>query len=120
MPEVRGVQATEEVKEEWIRAYQIYLEAPGDRYDAKKDRTERINHVADTMRLKRKQAKRRVRNYEAWWRNMKKGKVVMAENFAELPEPKPVPPKPQGSQGSRQPRYPGTSNQGWNPRHGSR
>jgi hypothetical protein len=56
MPELRGVQATPEVKEEWKRAYAIYLQAPGDRYDKKK-------------------AKRRVRNYEAWQRNIKKGLV---------------------------------------------
>jgi hypothetical protein len=75
MPELRGIQATPEVKEEWKRAYAIYLRAPGDRYDKKKDRTERINFVADEMRLTRKQAKRRVRNYEAWQRNIKKGLV---------------------------------------------
>jgi hypothetical protein len=75
MPELRGKQATPEVKEEWKRAYDFYLRAPGDRYDKKKDRTERINFVAESMKLTRKQAKRRVRNYEAWQRNMKKGLV---------------------------------------------
>jgi hypothetical protein len=75
MPELRGKQATPEVKEEWKRAYAIYLSAPGDRYDKKKDRTDRINCVADEMRLTRKQAKRRVRNFEAWQRNIKKGLV---------------------------------------------
>jgi hypothetical protein len=75
MPEQRGKQATAEVKEEWTRAYDFYLEAPGDRYDKKKDRTQRIDHVARAMKLTRKQAKRRVRNYEAWQRNIKKGLV---------------------------------------------
>jgi hypothetical protein len=76
MPELRGVQATPEVKEEWKRAYSFYLQAPGDRYDKKKDRTDRINYVAEKMNLTRKQAKRRVRNYEAWQRNIKKGLVT--------------------------------------------
>ena len=75
MPELRGITATPEIKEEWKRAYAFYLEAPGDRYDKKKDRTDRINHVAEKMNLTRKQAKRRVRNYEAWQRNLKKGLV---------------------------------------------
>ena len=71
MPEQRGKQATADVKSEWTRAYQIYLKAPGDRYDKKKDRTARIDSVANELRLTRKQAKRRVRNYEAWQRNIK-------------------------------------------------
>ncbi len=75
MPEQRGKQATEEVKSEWIRAYEIYQTAPGDRFDKKNDRTKRIDHVAEIMNLTRKQAKRRVRNYEAWQRNIKKGLV---------------------------------------------
>ncbi|HJU53684.1 MAG TPA: hypothetical protein VJ715_03895 [Pyrinomonadaceae bacterium] len=75
MPELRGKQATPEIKEEWVRAYQLYLEAPGVPYDKKKDRTERINHVAARMNLTRKQAKRRIKNYEAWQRNIKKGLV---------------------------------------------
>ena len=75
MPERRGVQATEEVKAEWSTAYRIYLKAPGDRYDKKKDRTSRIDFVAQEMKLTRKQAKRRIRNYEAWQRNIKKGLV---------------------------------------------
>ncbi len=75
MPELRGVQATPETKAEWERAYAIYLSAKGDPYDKKKDRTERINHVAKVMNLTRKQAKRRIRNYEAWQRNIKKGLV---------------------------------------------
>ena len=73
MPERRGVQATEEIKAEWSHAYKIYLKAPGDRYDKKKDRTSRIDFVAQEMKLTRKQAKRRIRNYEAWQRNIKKG-----------------------------------------------
>jgi hypothetical protein len=76
MPELRGKQATAETKDEWIKAYDIYLSAPGNPYDKKKDRTERIEYVARTMRLTRKQAKRRIRNYEAWQRNIKKGLVV--------------------------------------------
>jgi len=75
MPEQRGIQATDEVKSEWTRAYEIYLKAPGDRYDKKNDRTARIDYVAEQMKLTRKQAKRRVRNYEAWQRNIKKGLV---------------------------------------------
>jgi hypothetical protein len=75
MPEQRGKQATADVKSEWTRAYQIYLRAPGDRYDKKKDRTARIDTVANELQLTRKQAKRRVRNYEAWQRNIKKGLV---------------------------------------------
>jgi len=76
MPEQRGIQATDEVKSEWTRAYEIYLKAPGDRYDKKNDRTARIDYVAEQMKLTRKQAKRRVRNYEAWQRNIKKGLVA--------------------------------------------
>jgi len=76
MPELRGIQATEEVKEEWKYAYSLYLQAPGDRYDKKNDRTERIGYVARAMKLTRKQAKRRIRNYEAWQRNIKKGLVT--------------------------------------------
>lgn len=75
MPEQRGKQATPEVKAEWTTAYNFYVQAPGDRYDKKKDRTQRIDHVARSMKLTRKQAKRRVRNYEAWQRNLKKGLV---------------------------------------------
>jgi hypothetical protein len=76
MPELRGLQATPEIKDEWVRAYQLYLEAPGVPYDKKKDRTERIDYVARQMNLTRKQAKRRIRNYEAWQRNLKKGLVA--------------------------------------------
>jgi hypothetical protein len=76
MPEKRGIQATEEVKAEWSQAYKIYLKAPGDRYDKKKDRTSRIDFVAQEMKLTRKQAKRRIRNFEAWQRNIKKGLVT--------------------------------------------
>ncbi len=75
MPELRGKQATPEVKDEWVRSYQLYVEAPGVPYDKKKDRTERINYVAARMNITRKQAKRRIKNYEAWQRNIKKGLV---------------------------------------------
>jgi hypothetical protein len=75
MPELRGIQATPETKAEWKLAYSYYLEAPGDPYDKKNDRTERISYVARMMNLTRKQAKRRVRNFEAWQRNLKKGLV---------------------------------------------
>jgi hypothetical protein len=75
MPELRGIQATPEVKAEWTRAYDLYLAAPGVAYDKKKDRTERIDYVARQLNLTRKQAKRRIRNYEAWQRNLKKGLV---------------------------------------------
>ena len=76
MPEQRGKQATPEVKAEWTLAYKLYMKAPGDRYDKKKDRTTRIDFVAQEMKLTRKQAKRRIRNYEAWQRNIKKGLVI--------------------------------------------
>ena len=76
MPELRGVQATEDVKTEWKKAYSLYLQAPGDPYDKKNDRTERIGYVARALTLTRKQAKRRIRNYEAWQRNIKKGLVT--------------------------------------------
>lgn len=75
MPELRGGQATDEIKEEWKRAYAFYREAPGDKYDKKKDRTDRITYVAEKMNLTRKQAQRRIRNFEAWQRNIKKGLV---------------------------------------------
>ncbi len=75
MPELRGAIATPEIKAEWKRAYGFYLQAPGDAHDKKRDRTERINYVARMMKLTRKQAKRRVKNYEAWQRNIKKGLV---------------------------------------------
>ena len=51
MPEKRGKQATADVKAEWTRAYQIYLRAPGDRYDKKKDRTSRIDSVAQRTKI---------------------------------------------------------------------
>lgn len=75
MPELRGLQATPEVKAEWTAAYKLFLQAPGVRYDEKKDRTARIDYVAEKMNLTHKQAKRRIRNYEAWQRNLKKGLV---------------------------------------------
>lgn len=76
MPELRGKQATEDVKEEWKKAYHYYQQAPGVPHNKKLDRTERINFVAQSMNLTRKQAKRRVKNYEAWQRNIKKGLVI--------------------------------------------
>ncbi len=75
MPELRGKQATPDVKEEWKRAYAVYQTAPGVPHNKKLDRTERINFVAQSLNLTRKQAKRRVKNYEAWQRNIKKGLV---------------------------------------------
>ena len=72
MPELRGHQATEEVKQEWTEAYKLYLKAPGDPRNQKNDRAERIEYVAREMNLTHKQAKRRVRNYESWQRNIKK------------------------------------------------
>ncbi|OLE53242.1 MAG: hypothetical protein AUG51_14210 [Acidobacteria bacterium 13_1_20CM_3_53_8] len=75
MAELRGEQATREIKAEWERAYRFYKEAKGDPYDQKKDRTERIAYVALKMNLTKKQAKRRVKNYEAWQRNITKGLV---------------------------------------------
>lgn len=76
MPELRGKQATAEVKEEWTQAYAIFQKAKGDPYDKKKDRTDRIDQVARAMNITRKQAKRRIKNYEAWQRNIKKGLVA--------------------------------------------
>jgi len=75
MPELRGVQATDEVKEEWTYAYKLYKAAPGDR-NPKNDRAARIDYVAEKMNLTHKQAKRRVRNYESWQRNIKKRLVI--------------------------------------------
>jgi len=75
MPETRGTQATPETKAEWERAYAFFREAPGDPYDQKKDRTERIAYVAQKMNLTTKQAKRRIKNYEQWQKNIKKGLV---------------------------------------------
>ncbi len=73
MPELRGVQATPEVKEEWTRAYELFKQAPGDARDQRNDRTKRFEYVARELNLTRKQAKRRIRNYEAWQRNLKQG-----------------------------------------------
>lgn len=75
MAELRGVQASPEVKAEWERAYALYRKAPGNPHDKKLDRTDRINYVAEKLSVTRKQAKRRIRNYEAWQRNLKKGLV---------------------------------------------
>ena len=75
MPELRGLQATVEIKDEWERAYKLYLAAPGVAFDQKKDRTARIEYVAAQLKLTHKQAKRRIRNYEAWQRNLKKGLI---------------------------------------------
>src|SRR5258708_6992622 len=43
--ELRGVQATEEVKQSWVDAYRIFAGAEGDRYDKKNDRTLRMDAV---------------------------------------------------------------------------
>jgi len=75
MAELRGALASPEIKAEWERAYELYREAPGVPYDKKLDRTERISYVAVKLNLTRKQAKRRIRNYEAWQRNISKGLV---------------------------------------------
>ena len=75
MAELRGAIAPPEIKAEWERAYELYRLAPGVPYDKKLDRTERITYVATKLNLTRKQAKRRIRNYEAWQRNIKKGLV---------------------------------------------
>lgn len=75
MAELRGAIASPEIKAEWERAYQLYREAPGVPHDKKLDRTERISYVAVKLNLTRKQAKRRIRNYEAWQRNISKGLV---------------------------------------------
>jgi len=76
MPELRGVQATPEVKEEWTRAHELFMQAPGDAHDVRKDRAKRFEYVARELKLTHKQAKRRIRNYEAWQRNLKKGVVI--------------------------------------------
>jgi len=62
----KGSLATEEVKAMWRRAYQIYLEAEGDRFDKKHDRTLRLGEVARRLQVTRKAAKRRIKNYEGW------------------------------------------------------
>jgi hypothetical protein len=76
MTELRGAIAPPEIKAEWERAYELYREAPGAPHDKKLDRTERISYVAVKLNLTRKQAKRRIRNYEAWQRNISKGLVA--------------------------------------------
>jgi predicted HTH transcriptional regulator len=76
MPELRGIQATSEIKANWEEAYKLFQQAPGVPYDQKKDRTARIEYVAVKLNLTHKQAKRRIRNYEAWQRNLKKGLVT--------------------------------------------
>jgi hypothetical protein len=75
MAELRGAIAPPEIKAEWERAYELYRQAPGVPHDKKLDRTERISYVAVKLNLTRKQAKRRIRNYEAWQRNISKGLV---------------------------------------------
>lgn len=60
----KGSIAAPEVKALWRQAYDIYLRAPGDPYDKKNDRTSRITEVARRLRVTRKVAKRRVKNYE--------------------------------------------------------
>jgi hypothetical protein len=75
MAELRGAIAPPEIKAEWERAYELYRRAPGVPHDKKLDRTERITYVAQELNLTRKQAKRRIRNYEAWQRNISKGLV---------------------------------------------
>lgn len=83
MAELRGKQATPEVKAEWRRAFQFFTEASVPRPPAglsrgeaqKFENTYRIQHVAEKMNLTRKQAKRRVRNYRAWQNNVRKGLV---------------------------------------------
>jgi len=75
MAELRGAIAPPEIKAEWVRAYDLYREAPGVPHNKKLDRTERISYVATKLNLTRKQAKRRIRNYEAWQRNISKGLV---------------------------------------------
>ena len=75
MAQLRGVQATDETKAEWEQAYAFFEQASGDPYDKKNDRTERINYVAQMMNLTKKQAKRRIKNYEQWQRNIKKGLI---------------------------------------------
>jgi hypothetical protein len=75
MAELRGAIAPPEIKAEWERAYDLYREAPGVPHNKKLDRTERISYVALKLNLTRKQAKRRIRNYEAWQRNISKGLV---------------------------------------------
>jgi hypothetical protein len=54
MPELRGVQATPEVKEEWTRAYELFKQAPGDARDQRNDRTKRFEYVARELNLTRK------------------------------------------------------------------
>ncbi|HEV2798881.1 MAG TPA: hypothetical protein VGW12_00190 [Pyrinomonadaceae bacterium] len=75
MAELRGAIAPPEIKAEWERAYELYCLAPGVPHNQKLDRTERISYVAAKLNLTRKQAKRRIRNYEAWQRNVRKGLV---------------------------------------------
>ena len=62
----KGSLATEEIKEMWTRAYQIYQDAEGVPFDKVRDRTMRISAVARKMGITQKAAKRRVKNYEGW------------------------------------------------------
>jgi len=62
----RGSLATDQVKALWREAYRIYLNAEGDSYNKKRDRTMRITEVAQRLGVARKVAKRRVKNYEGW------------------------------------------------------
>lgn len=75
MAELRGAIAPPEIKAEWERAYELYRLAPGVPHNKKLDRTERISYVAKQLNLTRKQAKRRIKNYEAWQINIRKGLV---------------------------------------------
>lgn len=61
----RGSVATEETKQLWREAYEIYRKARGNPADRKLDRTARLAEVAEKLQVSPKVAKRRIRNYEA-------------------------------------------------------
>jgi hypothetical protein len=70
----RGSLASKEVKDLWTKAYQIYQNSPGDRFDKKRDRTMRIDEVARQLRVTRKIAKRRIKNFEGWQKRLNPSK----------------------------------------------
>lgn len=61
----RGSVATEETKQLWREAYEIFRKAQGNPRDRKLDRTARLAEVAQKLQVSPKVAKRRIRNYEA-------------------------------------------------------
>jgi len=84
MPELRGHQATEEVKQEWAQAYKLYLKAPGDPRNQKNDRAERIEYVAKEMKISR------ISKQSVVFGIMSPGSAT-SRNVWWIPRPSPVP-----------------------------